>query len=134
MPHGPSMGATDALMSRARPATDMFMVYFRYRNSAEAKPDDESKLAPQLVVQMTGKGAHVISRANYRRSLERMNRIAWSNIPIMNYFRNRYPDHDPAEVYQRLWGETLVEPRGGSYRWNEQADRASIASRNDGWP
>ena len=46
---------------------------------------------------------------------------AWRALPILNEWKRLFPSEDPVAVHQRLWGETLVEPTGGSFVWNEQA-------------
>lgn len=46
---------------------------------------------------------------------------AWRALPILNEWKRLFPSEDPVAVHQRLWGETLVEPSGGSFVWNEQA-------------
>jgi hypothetical protein len=47
-------------------------------------------------------------------------RLAWSNLPILNEWKRRYPERDPVEVHHQLWHVTLVCPGGGRYTWNEQ--------------
>jgi hypothetical protein len=43
---------------------------------------------------------------------------SWSNLPILNEWKRRYPDLDPLLVHQRLWGARLYCPGGGQYVWN----------------
>ncbi len=45
---------------------------------------------------------------------------AWGNLPILNEWRRRYPDHDPVELHERFWQRRLVCPAGGQYRWNAE--------------
>jgi hypothetical protein len=45
---------------------------------------------------------------------------AWRNLPILNEWKRLFPKEDPVAVHQRLWSETLVDPSGGTYVWNEQ--------------
>ena len=45
---------------------------------------------------------------------------SWSNLPILNEWKRRYPDRDPVEVHRRFWNTELVCPGGGKYVWNEQ--------------
>jgi hypothetical protein len=47
-------------------------------------------------------------------------RLAWSNLPILNEWKHRYPDQDPVRLHQRFWQTKLVCPGGGRYVWNEQ--------------
>ena len=44
---------------------------------------------------------------------------SWSNLPILNEWKRRYPDRDPIEVHRRFWNTELVCPGGGRYVWNE---------------
>jgi len=48
----------------------------------------------------------------------RMQLLSWSNIAILNEWRARYPELDPADIHQRFWQRKLVCPGGGEYRWN----------------
>jgi len=75
---------------------------------------------PQLAMQTTGEGVQAVARFNYRSGLYRMNRIAWSNLPILNELRRRYPNRDPKDVFRRLFGQVIVEPTGGQYVWDEE--------------
>lgn len=43
---------------------------------------------------------------------------SWSNLPILNEWKRRYPDLDPLQVHERLWGARLYCPGGGQYVWN----------------
>ncbi|HWX22029.1 MAG TPA: hypothetical protein VN578_19180 [Candidatus Binatia bacterium] len=47
-------------------------------------------------------------------------RLAWSNIPILNEWKRRYPQKDPVKLHEQFWQTTLVCPGGGRYVWNEQ--------------
>jgi hypothetical protein len=47
-------------------------------------------------------------------------RLAWSNLPILNEWKRRYPGQDPVAVHERVWHTKLVCPGGGRYIWNEQ--------------
>jgi len=44
---------------------------------------------------------------------------SWSNLPILNEWKQRYPDEDPVAVHERLWNVRLVCPGGGDYVWND---------------
>jgi hypothetical protein len=47
-------------------------------------------------------------------------RLAWSNLPILNEWKRRYPGQDPVKLHGQFWHTTLVCPGGGRYVWNEQ--------------
>lgn len=50
----------------------------------------------------------------------RFQQSSWRNLPILNEWRKQFPDRDPVEVHAELWGERLLCPGGGVYRWNEE--------------
>lgn len=52
----------------------------------------------------------------YQRSMQSK---AWSNLPILNEWHQRYPDQDPVALHERIWKERLVCPGGGKYVWND---------------
>jgi hypothetical protein len=47
-------------------------------------------------------------------------RLAWSNLPILNEWKRRYPKEDPVKLHEQFWQTKLVCPGGGRYAWNEQ--------------
>ena len=47
-------------------------------------------------------------------------RLAWSNLPILNEWKRRFPAQDPVELHERFWQTKLVCPGGGAYVWNEK--------------
>lgn len=47
-------------------------------------------------------------------------RLSWSNLPILDEWHALFPDEDPVVLHRRLWGETLLCPGGGEYRWNTE--------------
>ncbi len=98
---------------------------------AASEVDPAKVLEPQMVMKVTGQVAEVMSQTSFRRGLWRSNQLAWSNLPILNYFRHRYPDRDPAQVYSQLFGQTLIEPTGGEYVWNKQ--RSTYESTHHGY-
>lgn len=51
---------------------------------------------------------------------EQLQRLAWSNLPILNEWRRLYPAEDSVALHERLWHRRLVCPGGGAYRWNEK--------------
>jgi hypothetical protein len=57
---------------------------------------------------------------------------AWSNITILNQWKQLLPEQDPVAVHERLFGVRLVDPAGGTYTWNEQWQ--TMASVNYGHP
>ncbi len=81
---------------------------------------DPHTLVPQLAARVVAEGAATMSKADYRSGFQRMARLAWSNLPILNHLRQQYPEKDPLVVYEQLLGEELIEPAGGRYEWVEK--------------
>lgn len=50
----------------------------------------------------------------------RARQIVHDAIPILNEWKRLYPDRDPVETHERLWGVRLECPAGGEYRWNAE--------------
>lgn len=58
-----------------------------------------------------------LGREHYQRTMQRR---AWSNLPILNEWRQRYPAKNPLTLHERFWNQRLLCPGGGEYVWNEQ--------------
>jgi hypothetical protein len=58
----------------------------------------------------------VLSSDSYQ---DQMQRLSWGNLPVLNIWRQMYPDRDPIELHQRLWGVKLTCPGGGKYVWKD---------------
>jgi len=43
----------------------------------------------------------------------------WANLPILDEWKARFPDLDPVDVHERVFGVRLTCPAGGVYAWNE---------------
>jgi hypothetical protein len=77
-------------------------------------------LGSNLAMQVDQKILQVLaalSRSEYQRAMQTR---AWSNLPILNVWKHRYPDQDPVALHERCWHTSLVCPGGGQYVWNEQ--------------
>lgn len=109
------------------------------RRAAAAKPDDKSKPTPQkpaaapdlaktpppgpwlgehFGVRIDRAGMEAIEAMFDREQQDQMQRLAWSNLPILNEWRRMYPGEDPVAFHERVWQRKLVCPGGGTYRWN----------------
>jgi hypothetical protein len=55
--------------------------------------------------------------AEYRAAMQH---LAWGNLPILNEWKRQFPQQDPVELHERLWGVRLICPGGGRYVWNER--------------
>jgi hypothetical protein len=56
-------------------------------------------------------------RDDYQQHLQT---LAWNNLPILNEWKRLYPDKDPVQLHEELWGTKLLCPGGGTYVWNEK--------------
>lgn len=56
-----------------------------------------------------------VLRIGYDRELQR---LSWSNLPILNEWHRLFPQEDPVALHERLWGVKLTCPAGGKYVWN----------------
>lgn len=66
---------------------------------------------------------------------DRAAQTSWSALPILNQWRQRFPDQDPVAVHQRLFGVELCCPGGRGYRWNaEQLTMESVVYGHRGAP
>jgi len=50
---------------------------------------------------------------------DKLRKLAWGNLPILNEWKRLYPDKDPVAVHEQLWQVRLLDPAGGRYVWNE---------------
>ncbi len=83
-------------------------------------PAGPPSLGKNLAFHVDGKTLPLISQLvaeDYQRSMQR---VAFSNIPILNEWKRRFPDRDPVEFHAQLWQQRLVCPGGGTYQWNEE--------------
>ncbi|MHC4341873.1 MAG: hypothetical protein ACYSX0_16870, partial [Planctomycetota bacterium] len=48
-----------------------------------------------------------------------MRERSWANLPILNELKRHYPDRDPVDLYETLFGVRLVCTGGGRYAWND---------------
>jgi len=58
--------------------------------------------------------------------------VAWSALPILREYHQRFPDRDPIELHEALFGVRLEDPAGGTYVWDERW--SSFASSLYGHP
>lgn len=87
-------------------------------------PAGQPSLGSSIVMQVNARGFDFIRvLASYANSNEFevfMQRVSWSNLPILNEWKHRYPEQDPLKIYERFFHARLVDPAGGQYVWNEQ--------------
>jgi hypothetical protein len=53
-------------------------------------------------------------------SLRASQSIAWSALPILREYHQRFPDRDPFALHAELFGTRLEDPAGGTYVWDER--------------
>ena len=49
---------------------------------------------------------------------EMLQNQSWSNLPILNEYNRLFPDRDPVQVHEDLWGVRPTCPGGGHFVWN----------------
>ncbi len=93
----------------------------QHENEADAGPNagPNAEPRPNYELRLSGKGMQWDLWQGWNSGLRWNCRLAWSNIPAMNYLRSRYPDRDPIAVYKLLFGEQLVDPAEGEYLWSD---------------
>jgi len=82
-------------------------------------PKDPPWLGESAAVQVTRRAVEILRTASTRHMRDELQERAWSNLPILNEWRQIYPAEDPIVIHQRLWHVTVVDPAGGQYRWND---------------
>ena len=98
------------------------------RQEDRSKKEDKSNVWKRPGVPWIGDNLNVQIDASLLSYLEQplheiyqhsMQVLCWNNILILNEWKRRYPERNPAEVHQTFWQRKLVCPGGGQYRWNE---------------
>jgi hypothetical protein len=70
-------------------------------------------------VQASRDGLQLLETAGQSVWRETLQHQSWSNLPILNEYRRLFPDRDPVQVHEDLWGVRPICPGGGRYVWNE---------------
>jgi hypothetical protein len=89
-------------------------------------------LGSNLALQVEQKAIQVLAASARSEYQAAMQSRAWSNLPILNEWKRRYPNEDPAAVHERFWQLSLICPGGGQYVWND--DWQTFASTVYGCP
>ncbi|MCE9606670.1 MAG: hypothetical protein K8U03_17410 [Planctomycetia bacterium] len=76
-------------------------------------------LGENLCLEMTNLALQVFAGLSAREYQNNLQRLAWDNLPILNEMHRLYPQQDPIELHERLWGVRLTCPGGGKYVWND---------------
>jgi hypothetical protein len=75
-------------------------------------------LGKSLAARFKREGLDLFHAMSGEDAQEQVQHDAWSNLPILNEWKRRFPEQDPMMVQQRLWGTRLVSPGGGGYEWD----------------
>jgi len=77
-------------------------------------------LGENLGLQVNENAIRLISRVNEPSIQRSMQISSWSNLPILNEWKRRFPDQDPVALHEKFWHASLYCPGGGKYVWNEK--------------
>jgi hypothetical protein len=66
---------------------------------------------PEMVAFFRGGDTDMISE---------LQQVSWGNLHILNEYKSVWPDRDPVQVHEQLWGIRLVCPGGGRYAWDAE--------------
>lgn len=92
---------------------------FQKRQSGENLPDAEW-LGNHLNLRLQQSGVNMLQlmvRDDYGARLRVM---AQAPVPLLNDWRNRFPEKDPLELVQTVWHFEVSCPAGGEYVWNDE--------------
>ena len=95
----------------------------RQKALADGKPLPAAKhpwLGESQCLQLNQKAIMALARVGRETYQAQMQRLAWSNLPILNEWKRRYTDRDPVALHEQFWQARLVSPGGGKYVWNDQ--------------
>lgn len=95
------------------------------RDEAKAKNEtppavERPWLGESVGLQVRQKALKIAAALTRREYQAMMQQRAWSNLPILNEWRRRYPQEDPLAVHAKFWHVELICPGGGKYVWNPQ--------------
>lgn len=81
--------------------------------------DAPAWLGESVGLRFTDRGLAIVQGPGGEAYRSAMQERAWSNLAILNEWRRAFPDRDPVEVHEQLFGSRLIDPAGGNYVWNE---------------
>jgi hypothetical protein len=83
-------------------------------------PVDRGWLGDNVAVRVDAEALRLLAEVAGDDQYQRfMQTRSWSNLPILNEWKQLYPEEDPVVVHERLWSVRPVCPGGGDYVWNE---------------
>ena len=78
----------------------------------------ETWLGRSVALELSGRGLPLLELLLDEQLSHGVLHNSWSNLPILDEWKRRYPDEDPVQVHQRVFGERLECPGGAGYVWN----------------
>ncbi|MGC8639232.1 MAG: hypothetical protein ACP5XB_05060 [Isosphaeraceae bacterium] len=79
----------------------------------------ERWLGESLAVQARTNGFQLLAFESQSAIGQMPRRQCWANLPLLNEYHRLFPDRDPVQMHEDLWGVRLTCPGGGRYVWNE---------------
>ncbi len=86
----------------------------------ESAPPAHGWIGSNLALQVDQKVLQVLATLGRSEYQTLMQTRAWSNLPILNEWKHRYPDQDPVGLHERV----LANPLDLSRRWPVRVERA----------
>ena len=83
-------------------------------------PAEKAWLGEHLSARISRSGIELLQflmREGYQSSMQE---AAWSNLPILNEWKRRFPADEPVALHEKYWQTRLICPGGGTYVWNEE--------------
>lgn len=77
-------------------------------------------LGRNVGLRLTGDGIKLLMKPASVEYRDFLRTRSWANLPILNEWRRLFPDRDPVQIHEELWGEQLTCPGEGKYIWDEQ--------------
>lgn len=93
------------------------------RTTSDSPPAAEAAqpwLGENIALQADRDAAQAQFALNGAQYVRQLQTLSWRNLPILNEWKRRFPDHDPVKLHERFWQARLVCAGGGEYVWNEQ--------------
>jgi hypothetical protein len=79
----------------------------------------EPWLGESLALKASREGLQLLAATGQTALRQQLQGQCWSNLPILNEYHRLFPDRDPVQVHEDLWGVRLNCLGDGRYVWNE---------------
>jgi hypothetical protein len=92
------------------------------RVAGAEQPAGDPLLGEHVCLQVDMKVPEMIAffRGGEADMMAELQKVSWGNLHILNEYKRLWPDREPVQVHEELWGIRLVCPGGGRYAWNEE--------------